>query len=113
MSIAVTLLISSGEPDPTWTLSPDQEQVFLGMLAGSPVPSVSVGPPSRRPGYAGIMAREGGGERGVVYRGWIRGGTVARTDDKRVLENWLLSTGQPTIAPKLFSELKSQIAPHA
>ncbi len=75
MTIVVTLLISAGEPDPTWTLTPDQEQEFLAKLAGSPVPTVAVGPPGRRAGYAGIMARDGGGERWVVYRGWIRGGT--------------------------------------
>ena len=111
MTIAVTLLISSGEPDPTWTLTPDQEQEFLGRLAASPVPAVSVGPPGRRAGYAGIMAREGGGERWVVYRGWIRGGTNSRVDDRRLLEQWLLRTGRAAIAPKLLSELTRQITP--
>ena len=111
MTVAVTLLMSSGEPDPTWTLSPEQEQTFLDKLAASPVPSVTVGPPQRRAGYAGIMARDGGGERWVVYRGWIRGGTVSRTDDGRVMERWLLNTGQPTIWPKLYEDLSKQLAP--
>jgi hypothetical protein len=113
MSIAVTLLISSGDPDPTWTLTSEQEQTFLEKLASSPVPGVSVGPPGRRAGYAGIMARDGGGERWVVYRGWIRGGANSRVDDKRVLEQWLLDTGRATIAPKLLSELTRQITPPA
>jgi hypothetical protein len=111
MSIAVTLLMSSGDPDPTWTLTPEQEQQFLDKLAASPVPSVSVGPPGRRAGYAGIMARDGGGERWVVYRGWIRGGTNARVDDKRVLEQWLLDSGRASVAPKLHADLTRQITP--
>jgi hypothetical protein len=113
MAIVVTLLISAGEPDPTWALTPDQEQEFLAKLAASPVPSVSVGPPGRRAGYAGIMARDGAGERWVVYRGWIRGGPNSRVDDKRVLEQWLLDTGRTTIMPKLYSELSRQITPLA
>src|SRR6478609_871710 len=111
MTIAVTLLMSSGDPDPTWNLTPEQEQVFLEKLSGSPVPSVSVGPPGRRAGYAGIMARDGAGERWVVYRGWVRGGTNTRVDDKRVLEQWLLDTGRATVAPKLHADLTRQITP--
>jgi hypothetical protein len=113
MTVAVTLLLSSGDPDPTWTLTPEQEQEFRGRLTASPVPSVAVGPPSRRPGYAGIMARDGGGERWVVHRGWIRGGTVSRVDDGRVLEQWLLDTGHAIVAPKLLDELTRQITPTA
>jgi hypothetical protein len=113
MSIVVTLLISAGEPDPTWTLTPDQEREFLEKLGASPVPGVSVGPPGRRAGYVGIMARDGGGERWVVYRGWIRGGVNSRVDDQRVLEQWLLETGRNIITPKLFAELSRQITPLA
>ena len=106
MTIAVTLLMSSGDPDPTWTLTPEQEQEFLDRIEASPVPSVSGSAlPDAARGYAGIMARDGGGERWVVYRGWIRGGANSRTDDRRVLERWLLKTGQATITPKLFAEL--------
>lgn len=32
MTIVVTALMSAGEPDPTWTLMPDQEQEFLENL---------------------------------------------------------------------------------
>src|ERR1700693_5387946 len=113
MAIVVTLLISAGEPDPTWRLTAVQEQEFLEKLAASPVPSVSVGPPGRRAGYAGIMVRDGSGERWVVYRGWIRGGLNSRVDDKRVLEQWLLNTGRATVTPKLLTELTHQIAPPA
>jgi hypothetical protein len=113
MSIAVTLLMSSGDPDPTWTLTPEQQREFLERLAASPVPSVSVGPPGRRPGYAGVMVRDGGGERWVVWRGWIRGGVNSRVDDKRVLEQWLLDTGQGTVEPKLRADLTRQITPPA
>jgi hypothetical protein len=111
MTLTVTLLISSGDPDPTWTLTPEQEQAFMDKLADSPLPSTSVGSPSRRPGYAGIMVRDGGGERWVVYRGWIRGGTLSRVDDKRVLERWLLDSGQAAIAPKVFADLTKQLTP--
>jgi hypothetical protein len=113
MTIAITLLLSSGDPDPTWVLTREQEVEFLGRLAASPVPAVSVGPPGRRAGYGGIMARDGGGERWVVFRGWIHGGANSRVDDKRVLEQWLLNTGRATIAPKLLSDLTRQITPPA
>jgi hypothetical protein len=111
MTIAVTVLLSSGDPDPTWNLTPEQEREFLDILAASPVPSVSVGPPGRRAGYGGIMARDGAGERWVVYRGWIRGGVNSRVDDGRVLEQWLLDTGRATVAPKLYADLTRQITP--
>src|SRR4249919_3318328 len=111
MTIAVTLLMSSGDPDPTWNLTPEQEREFLEKLTASPVPSVSVGPPSRRAGYAGIMARDGGGERWVVYRGWIRGGPNSRVDNGRVLEQWLLETGRGTVAPKQHADLTRKITP--
>jgi hypothetical protein len=111
MTIAVTLLMSSGDPDPTWSLTPDEEQTFLDLLAAAPMPSTSVGPPSRRAGYGGMMVRDGAGERWVVFRGWIRGGSVSRTDDKRVVEQWLLNTGRATVAPKLLSSLTQQISP--
>jgi hypothetical protein len=113
MAVVVTLLISAGEPDPTWTLTLEQEREFLEKLAASPVPAVSVGPPGRRTGYAGIMVRDGGGERWVAYRGWVRGGPNSRVDDKRIVEQWLLETGRNTITPKLFSELSRQITPPA
>jgi hypothetical protein len=113
MSIAVTLLMSSGDPDPTWTLTPEEEHEFLARLTAAPIPSVQVGPPGRRAGYAGIMARDGAGERWVVYRGWIRGGTNSRTDDKRVMERWLLTTGEAEVAPKLMAELTKQLTPAA
>ena len=111
MTIAVTLLMSSGDPDPTWHLTPEQEREFLEKLAASPVPSVTVGPPGRRAGYAGIMARDGAGERWVVYRGWIRGGPNSRVDDRRVLEQWLLDSGQEFVTPKLYADLSRQITP--
>ena len=38
MTVTVTLLMSSGDPDP-WTLSPEQELEFRDRLA-APVPSV-------------------------------------------------------------------------
>jgi hypothetical protein len=55
--------------------------------------------------------RDGAGERWVVYRGWIRGGTNARVDDRRVMEQWLLDTGQASVPPKLYNELSRQITP--
>jgi hypothetical protein len=111
MTIAVTLLMSSGDPDPTWTLTPDQEVDFLDLLGAAPLPSVSVGPPSRRPGYGGMMVRDGSGERWVVYRGWIRGGSNLHVDDKRVVEQWLLDTGRSSVGEKLMAELTRQITP--
>jgi hypothetical protein len=79
----------------------------MGKGAASPVPGISVGPPGCRAGYAGIMAREGGGERWAVYRG----GASSRVDDRRIQERWLLETGCNVVAPKLLSELKGQITP--
>ena len=111
MTITVTLLMSSGDPDPVWTLSPEQELEFRDRLAAAPVPSVTVGPPSRRAGYGGLMVRGGDGERFVVYRGWIRGGAVSHVDDKRVMEQWLLDSGRSTVPEKLSTELSRQITP--
>ena len=112
MPLAVTLLMSSGEPDPTWTLTPEQEQEFHAYLAAAPTPNDTVGPPSRRAGYGGIMVRDGSGGRMVVYRGWVRGGTLAHTDDKRRLEQWLLDTGAAVVPAKLLAELSKQITPN-
>ncbi len=110
MTASVTLLIASGRADPTWTLTPEQEEVFIQMLEASPVPSVAVDAPSPRPGYGGIMVRNGEGERWVAYRGWIRGGVVSRVDDQRILERWLLETGRSTTDPQLMAALTQFIA---
>ena len=112
MTITVTLLLSvPGTPDPAWTLTPEQERMFLDRLRAAPVPTVVVGPPSRRPGYAGIMARDGDGTRWVAHRGWIRGGVLTHVDDGRVLEHWLLETGRGTVAPGILDPLLRETAP--
>ena len=111
MTISVTLLISSGDPDPAWHLTPDQEEGFRRRLQAAPVPSVTVGPAPARKGYAGIMVRTGDGERWVVYRGWVRGGMTSHIDDGRVLEQWLLDTGAAVVPPKLLKDLTQVISP--
>ena len=74
MTITVTLLMSSGDPDPTWTLTPEQEHEFLDRLGDARCPASPSARPRAGPAMAAIMVRDGGGERWVVYRGWIRGG---------------------------------------
>ena len=108
----VTLLMSSGDPDPTWTLDEAQAEAFIARVAASDPSNTVHNPPTRRPGYAGIMVRTGGGERWVVFRGWIYG-AIPRVDERRVLEQWLLDTGAGTVPSKLAADLTRQITPPA
>ena len=110
MAITVTLL-SGGASDPAWTLTPEQEAAFLERLKALSAPNVTVGPPSRRPGYAGVLARDDGGSRWTLYRGWVRGGPVALVDESRVLERWLLETGRASLPPAVLAETLRQAAP--
>jgi hypothetical protein len=113
MTLTVTLLMSSGDPDPTWHLTSDQTAEFGERLRSAPVQPVVTAPPSRRPGYAGLMVRSGDGERWVVWRGWVRGGMNTHTDERRVLEQWLLDTGRDVVPPPLRERLTREISPPA
>jgi hypothetical protein len=112
MSLTVILLLSpNGDDDPTWTLTPDQEAEFHHRLAACPIPPVTVGSGGQHPGYAGLMVRAGDGERWTIFRTWIRGGLNTRTDERRVLEQWLLDTGKDAVPPKLLADLTNHITP--
>lgn len=110
MTTTVTLLLSAGQPDLLWTLTPEQELAFFRTLEALPVPNVSIAASSHQ-GCGSLMVRNGDGERWAVHHGWVRGGLVSRVDDQRVLERWLLETGRPVIDPKLMTELTRQITP--
>ena len=110
MSITVTLL-SGGSPDPAWTLTGQEEEAFLQRLGALSTPNVTVGPPSRRPGYSGLLARDDQGSHWTLYRGWVRGGAVTRVDESRALERWLLETGRASLPPALMEEMVLQVAP--
>src|SRR5262249_18108740 len=53
MSLTAILLLSeTGDSDPSWVLSQDQEVEFLSRLAEAPVPPVAAGSGGHHPGYA-------------------------------------------------------------
>ncbi|MSP03569.1 MAG: hypothetical protein EXR07_21400 [Acetobacteraceae bacterium] len=113
MALQVTLLLTSGDPDPTWTLTDEREQAFRDMLAAAPVPHTTLSGAYQATGYRGVMVRDRNDERWIVYRKWIRGGVVTRVDDDRAMELWLLRTGQGTVDPRVLSDLIRRVAPAA
>ena len=113
MATQATILMDSGDPDPTWQLTDAQERIFKELLAAAPVPHTTISGAYRAAGYRGLMVRDGNDERWILYRGWIRGGVVTRIDEGRALEAALLETGRGTAAPALLDGLLKQIRPAA
>ena len=105
MTARATILISSGDPVPSWHLTEEQDREFREKLASLPVPNTTTSGAYQASGYRGVMVRDASDERWVVYRGWVRGGVVARVDDGRALEAWLLETGRGTAPDTLLADL--------
>jgi len=111
MSLSVTLLLDAGKPDPSWTLTEGQADTFAQLLRDSPAVSDPGGALIAHRRYGGFLVTSGGGDRWVVFRGWVRGGLVTQYDDGRALELWLLETGRAELDPKLAADLVRDIAP--
>ena len=113
MATQATILMDSGDPDPTWQLTDAQERIFKELLAAAPVPNTTISASYRAAGYRGVMVRDGNDERWILYRGWIRGGGGTRIGRGRGLEAALLETGRGTAAPALLDGLLKQTRPAA
>jgi hypothetical protein len=115
-SMKVELDIYSGRLNPSWDLTPQQEQEFLTRLRSLPK-GKSGGGVSDKLGYRGFIVTASGqninGFTEVVISeeivvGRQAGSVQTFTDKGRALERWLLGTGQRHLAPDLYQEVAKQ-----
>lgn len=106
--MTVEMDIFSGRPNPTWELTPGQQEEFRKRVAGLPRQST----PARMfdgLGYRGLILRNPAapGESYRVGFGWVaQGQTDAEStsiDEGRAVEKWLLSTGKGKIDERLLA----------
>ena len=103
-SLAVSLGLYSGRPDPSWTLT-DAQSAELTRLLGS-LPSAFGDPAEGGLGYHGFYIVPGEAGRAdrtlVAYRGAVAdlgsGSRPYRLDAKRTVERYLLETGRPYLS---------------
>ena len=103
----VELDIFSGMPNPTWSLTDEEEDSFVKRLAAlAPSSSSQL---SGNLGYRGFIVQCMQGDNLQLIR--IQKGTVQisegaievyASDKNRELERWLLNTGKPHVDDKLF-----------
>ena len=119
----VTVEIFSGQPNPEWTLSPEDSDE-LSQRMGFLMPAAETGPPPEGLGYRGIVVRVDATN--AVGAASIRalGGTIyytvedfstgepsttPLTDPGGTLEPWLLSTGEDFMDAETFGAVQSAI----
>ena len=113
--VEVELDIFSGNPNPTWILSPQEGVVFVQRLAALPqAPAKNL---STHLGYRGFIVQVAKGtEQSLVQ---IQNGTVQilvgdtkvyYSDRNRDLERWLLNSGKPSLKSDIFQIVKNEFA---
>lgn len=111
--VEVELDIFSGNPNPTWILSPQEGVVFVQRLAAlPPAPAKNL---STHLGYRGFIVQVAKGtEQSLVH---IQNGTVQilvgdtnvyYSDRNRDLERWLLNSGKPSLKSDLFKIVENE-----
>lgn len=114
-SMAVSLGIYSGRPDPSWTLTDEQIAEF-GRLV-EPLPTAVGDPPAGGLGYHGfyvLVSEPGQADRTLVaYRGFIAdSGSGPRTfwqDAERTVEAYLLETGRPHLTANVIAAVEADL----
>jgi hypothetical protein len=96
-------LIFSGRPDPTWELSPDDEQEFLEVWSQIP-PARAVEATTPAPlGYRGVEIVADDGRKWVATRGHltltVNGQTTTHLDPARTIERLVLATAPAGLLP--------------
>lgn len=114
--VEVELDIFSGNPNPTWILSPEEGVIFLKRLAT--LPQTSAKDLSTHLGYRGFIVQvTKGTEQDLAH---IQNGTVQLlvsdtkvyySDQNRDLERWLLNSGKLSLESDLFNLVESEFPP--
>jgi hypothetical protein len=111
--VEVELDIFSGNPNPTWILSPEEGALFVQRLATlPPAPAKAL---STHLGYRGFIVQVAKGtEQSLVH---IQNGTVQilvgdtkvyYSDRNRDLERWLLNSGKPSLKSDIFKIVEKE-----
>jgi len=116
MAIEVELNIFSGRRNPIWTLTPAQDDVFLGKLTQSraqPAPDDQAAVKAPILGYRGFDVRAAEDERLpdplTIFGGVIRQGETRFPDPDRGLERWLMSTAPSQIDEKVVQVVERDL----
>lgn len=113
--IDVELDIFSGNPNPTWTLSDADADVFLQKLAG--LPKAARAELSTNLGYRGMIVHVTDGPESSVVD--IQSGTVRISraassvyfaDPNRNLERWLLAAGKGSLTSDVYQIVEAELA---
>ena len=105
MSLRVILDIFSGLPNPSWLLSASEAaELERRLLNLKPAPPSSASEPPGL-GYRGFIVESNDEPRIdsplVIYRGFVRHGSISLSDPGRTLERWLLDLAGPRLAPNV------------
>jgi hypothetical protein len=110
----VELDIFSGMPNPTWVLTPAEEESLARRLAV--LPPTSPSEPSGRLGYRGLIVKPANGTETPLIR--VQSGSVHITegettiharDEGRELERWLIETGRPHVPENVFGVVEREV----
>jgi hypothetical protein len=108
MSMAATILLYSGRPNPSWELGADRQAVIRALIAQSPRAEESCEMPDGL-GYNGVVlsirGRDGREERWQVFDGRVVSASGCRIDCGRLIERTLLDSGRDVIDPSILSSI--------
>jgi hypothetical protein len=111
-NVTVELDAFSGQPNPSWTLTPAASGEIVVRLRG--LPEVSASLPAATLGYRGFWIRNPGGEGGIPETVYVsRGGLIqvvnsfgeSRTlQDVRAAERWLIEAAKKRGLGEVFTQ---------
>ncbi len=108
----VTLDAFSGVPNPTWALDAETAAELVSTWESHTITTEVEYPGTL--GYRGLIVDFADGSRLWVSSGvaidTAQDQTIARADRERIIELWLLSTGETSIEPTMYESLVTQIS---
>lgn len=108
MSMAATILLYSGRPNPSWEVAADRQERVRALIAQAPHEAGTCKMPDGL-GYNGVILsireRDGREERWQVYDGRAASASGCRIDGGRQLERTLLDSGRDVIDPSILSSI--------
>ncbi len=115
--LRVTLDLSKGEENPSFTMSHGESRTFRSRVEDLEEQKNRVLPQPGKGGYQGLVLRElGRGDGRPEYRvknGWVvmKSGATTKgyADPKRALESWVMKAGQRVVPQAAYDEVQHDL----